>query len=145
MIQIDPKNSIRESDQDARLLRMIDQNEAQKTQPDLNQNRKRIRLCIIPLLLLLALLSFPLWNSLIKNEVHEKSMSYQQYRNSLHLVSQHFNQLNEIPFVSDTTKVKTKRILSGQVVDLAMKYYENVNINVITMDQSTHKIKEIKS
>lgn len=77
MIQIDPKNSIRESDQDARLLRMIDQNEAQKTQPDLNQNRKRIRLCIIPLLLLLALLSFPLWNSLIKNEVHEKSMSYQ--------------------------------------------------------------------
>lgn len=145
MIQIDPKNSIRESDQDARLLRMIDQNEAQKTQPDLNQNRKRIRLCIIPLLLLLALLSFPLWNSLIKNEVHEKSMSSQQFRNSLHLVSQHFNQLNEIPFVSDTTKVKTKRILSGQVVDLAMKYYENVNINVITMDQSTHKIKEIKS
>lgn len=139
MSPLDNKYSLPESDQDVRLLKMIDLNEAQKAEPDMKQSRKRIRFCIIPLLLLLGLLSFPLWNSLFKKEVHEKSMSYQEFKNSVHLVSQHLNQVKEIPFVTDTTKVKAKKTLPVEVVDLAIKYNENANINVITMDQSTQE------
>lgn len=136
MSPLDNKYSLPESDQDVRLLKMIDLNEAQKAEPDMKQSRKRIRFCIIPLLLLLGLLSFPLWNSLFKKEVHEKSMSYQEFKNSVHLVSQHLNQVKEIPFVTYTTKVKAKKTLPVEVVDLAIKYNENANINVITMDIS---------
>ena len=139
MSPLDNKYSLPESDQDVRLLKMIDLNEAQKAEPDMKQSRKRIRFCIIPLLLLLGLLSFPLWNSLFKKEVHEKSMSYQEFKNSVHLVSQHLNQVKEIPSVTDTAKVKAKKTLPVEVVDLAIKYNENANINVITMDQSTQE------
>lgn len=131
--------SNQESDQDARLLKMIDLNDTQNAQPDMNKCRKRVRFCIIPLVLLLALLSFPLWNSLFNKEVHEKSMSYQQFKNSVQLVSQQLNQVHKNPFLKDTTTVYSPFSLPVEVADLAIKYNENSKINVTTMDQNTHE------
>jgi len=139
MSHLNNKYSIQESDQDARLLKMIDLNNTQNVQPDMNKCRKRVRFCIIPLVLLLALLSFPLWNSLFKKEVHEKSMSYQQFKNSVQLVSKQINLYNKNPFLKDTSIAYSPISLPVEVADLAIKYNENVKINVTTMDQNTQE------
>ena len=104
----------KKEEEDARMLQMIDRNNPRNVKPIIN--KKRVWMSAAAVALLLITLSYPLYFSSLKPAKETREMTYEEYRNSMLLVSRKLNQGADQAQKADYTIHKTKKILQRTLI-----------------------------
>ena len=104
----------KKEEEDARMLQMIDRNNPRNVKPIIN--KKRVWMSAAAVALLLITLSYPLYFSSLKPAKETREMTYEEYRNSMLLVSRKLNQGADQAQKADQTMYKTKKILQRTLI-----------------------------
>jgi len=106
----------KKEEEDARMLQMIDRNNQRNAIPIIN--KKRVWMSAAAVALLLITLSYPLYFSSLKPARETREMTYEEYKNSMLLVSKKLNQGADQVQKADQTMYKTKKILQRTLIPM---------------------------
>ena len=104
----------KKEEEDARMLQMIDRNNQRNSIPIIH--KKRVWISAAAVALLLITLSYPLYFSSLKPAKETREMTYEEYKNSMLLVSRKLNQGADQAQKADQTMYKTKKILQRTLI-----------------------------